>query len=100
MKIPEHMLNQLIQFTDMAQLVRETNPVKFNWADCPFCQNKESVNVSEKHQVYHCFSCGDGGNVIKWVMTRHNIDFNKAVEFLAERGERLAATLSAGSIAV
>ena len=92
MKIPEHMLNKLIQFTDISQLVRETDSVKMNWAQCPFCQSKASVNISEKHQVYHCFSCGDGGGVIKWVMSRHTLDFEKAVDFLAERGMRLTAS--------
>ncbi len=92
MKIPEHLLKQLLKITDLGKLVLETEPVKAGWLDCPFCKAKASLNVSERFQTFHCFKCHEGGSAIKWVMLRHNItDFKKAVEFLVERGERLTA---------
>jgi DNA primase len=53
---------------------------------CPFHNEKTpSFVVSPAKQIYHCFGCGAGGDVIKFVEEYKNISFSEAVEFLAER---------------
>lgn len=53
---------------------------------CPFHREKTgSFAVTPEKQVYHCFGCGEGGNVIKFIMKVENIGFKEAIEFLAER---------------
>ncbi len=53
---------------------------------CPFHREKTpSFHVSPDKQFYHCFGCGLGGTVIKFVMEAENFDFVEAVKFLAER---------------
>ena len=53
---------------------------------CPFHSEKTgSFCVSPDRQMYHCFGCGAGGNVISFVMNYENLSFAEAVESLAER---------------
>lgn len=53
---------------------------------CPFHQEKTpSFTVNENRQSYHCFGCGKGGDVFKFVMERENVDFPNAVHLLASR---------------
>ncbi len=53
---------------------------------CPFHQEKTpSFTVNENRQNYHCFGCGKGGDVFKFVMERENVDFPNAVHLLASR---------------
>lgn len=53
---------------------------------CPFHSEKSpSFSVSPSKQMYHCFGCGEGGNVISFVKRYENYTFPEAVKYLAER---------------
>ena len=53
---------------------------------CPFHNEKSpSFSVSGTKQMYHCFGCGVGGNVITFVMEYENYTFLEAVKMLADR---------------
>lgn len=53
---------------------------------CPFHSEKSpSFSVSPTRQIYHCFGCGVGGNVITFVMEYEHCSFLEAVNILAER---------------
>ncbi|HEY8389389.1 MAG TPA: DNA primase [Clostridia bacterium] len=55
------------------------------WARCPFHHEKTpSFAVDEDRQFYHCFGCGESGDVIKFVQKIENIDFIEAVKRLAD----------------
>lgn len=57
-----------------------------HWACCPFHHEKTpSFCINEADQYYHCFGCGESGDVIKFVRELENIDFMDAVKMLAER---------------
>jgi DNA primase len=58
---------------------------------CPFHQEKTpSFTVSQAKQVFYCFGCGQGGDVIKFIERVENLTFAEAVERLAEQaGVRL-----------
>ena len=52
---------------------------------CPFHAEKTgSFNVSPSKQVYHCFGCGEGGDVFRFVQKVENLSFSEAVEKLAK----------------
>lgn len=58
------------------------------WACCPLPGHTEktpSFTVNEPGQFYHCFGCGKGGDVIKFIQEVETVDFFDAVKILAER---------------
>ena len=56
------------------------------WACCPFHHEKTpSFSINEADQYYHCFGCGESGDLIKFVREMENIDFMDAVKMLSER---------------
>jgi DNA primase len=67
----------------LPQLRRRGSTFKCN---CPFHQEKTpSFTVNETRQIFHCFGCGAGGDVFRFVMEYEKIDFVTAVKILAER---------------
>lgn len=61
---------------------------------CPFHNEKTpSFIVNEQRQTYHCFGCGEGGDVISFVEKYYNLDFIGAADKLAESiGTKLKKT--------
>lgn len=53
---------------------------------CPFHNEKSpSFSVSPGKQMYYCFGCGAGGNVLTFVMEYENFTFMEALKMLADR---------------
>jgi DNA primase len=53
---------------------------------CPFHNERTpSFSVNAEKQIFHCFGCGAGGNVISFVMRIENYDFTEAIKALAGR---------------
>ena len=53
---------------------------------CPFHNEKSpSFSVSSGKQMYYCFGCGAGGNVITFIMEYENYSFPEALQLLADR---------------
>ena len=53
---------------------------------CPFHNEKSpSFSVSQSKQIFYCFGCGAGGNVITFLMEYENATFQEAVKILADR---------------
>ncbi len=58
---------------------------KTYWACCPFHYEKTpSFAVNELEQYYHCFGCGESGDVIKFVSKFENLSFVESVKVLAD----------------
>ncbi|MBN2683817.1 MAG: DNA primase [Pontiellaceae bacterium] len=67
----------------LPQLRRRGSTYKCN---CPFHQEKTpSFTVNDARQIFHCFGCGAGGDVFRFVMEYEKVDFVTAVSLLAER---------------
>ena len=57
-----------------------------HWGCCPFHNEKTpSFAVSENKQMYHCFGCGESGNVYTFLMKYENFSFPEAIKALADR---------------
>lgn len=55
------------------------------WGCCPFHNEKTpSFSVSEEKGFYHCFGCGEHGDIISFVMKSENLEFRDAIKELAD----------------
>lgn len=62
---------------------------------CPFHQEKTpSFTVNTQRQIFHCFGCGKGGDVLSFVMEHEGLSFMEAIRKLADRGGVRLPTLS------
>jgi DNA primase len=53
---------------------------------CPFHKEKSpSFTINRQRQIFHCFGCGVGGDVFKFVMLYEHADFPTAIKILAEK---------------
>ncbi|WP_018130520.1 DNA primase [Effusibacillus pohliae] len=89
-RIPEEIIERVRQHFDIVDFVSEYVPLKRSGRSfvglCPFHSEKTpSFSVSQTKQLYHCFGCGAGGNLITFVMQIENLSFVEAVEHLAKR---------------
>lgn len=78
------------QATDFVQLVAETVELRQRgqefWGCCPFHGEKTpSFKVNPATGLWHCFGCGEGGDVFSYVQKRENLEFPDAIRYLADR---------------
>ncbi|MBI1938048.1 MAG: DNA primase [Ignavibacteriales bacterium] len=90
MRIPDQKIEEIRTSADIVDVVSEYVQLRKRGKNfiglCPFHQEKTpSFTVSEDKQIYHCFGCGNGGNIFKFLMEFKNISFVEAVEEIAER---------------
>jgi DNA primase len=90
MPIPENLIDQVQNRTDIVEVISKYVPLKKTGrnfkGNCPFHHEKTpSFIVSPDKQIYHCFGCAAGGNVFSFLMKQENITFPEAVEMLAEK---------------
>jgi DNA primase len=83
-------IEQVRAATDLVELVAEVTKVKKSgrsvMAVCPFHEEKDpSLSVDRARGLYHCFGCGQSGDVFRFVQETQAVDFNDAVEMLARR---------------
>jgi DNA primase len=88
--IPQETIEQVRQSSDIVQIISEYLRLKKRGKNyqtlCPFHTEKTpSFNVSVDKQIYHCFGCGKGGNVITFLMEHEKMSFVDAVKHLAKR---------------
>lgn len=86
---PNEWLRELKERSDIVSVVSKYVNLKRKgkqlWACCPFHFEKTpSFCINEAEQFYHCFGCGEGGDVIGFVMKMESLDFIDACKLLAE----------------
>ncbi len=89
-RYPAAWLDELRSRSDIVQIV--SGYVALNkkgrnyWGLCPFHGEKTaSFSVDGEHQLYYCFGCKAGGDVIHFIMDIERLSFPEAVEQLADR---------------
>jgi DNA primase len=89
-RIADKTVNEVKAAADMVELVSARTALRKvggrYTGRCPFHEERTpsfSVNAADK--LYYCFGCGARGDVITFVRETEQLDFNEAVEWLAER---------------
>src|SRR5258706_2656628 len=97
MRYGEGLLDETSRRTDIVQLVGRRIKLERKgrvfWGLCPFHKEKSpSFKVENERRPYHCFGCGAGGDVFKWLTETEGLSFPEAVQRLAgEAGIELPA---------
>ena len=76
--------------SDLVAVIGERTPVKQKgrdfWCCCPLHQEKTpSFKIDPATQLWHCFGCGEGGDVFSFIMKTEDFNFPEAVRYLADR---------------
>jgi len=90
MRFSQETIEKVREACDVVEIVGEHVSLKKSGQNfkglCPFhSERTPSFTVSPAKQVYHCFGCGAGGNVISFVMQAENLSFVEAVRALAQK---------------
>ena len=90
MRYSDEILEEVKASNDIVEVVSQYIHLKRSGRNyfglCPFHNEKSpSFSVSPDKQIYHCFGCGVGGNVINFISKIEGIGFKEAIEVLAEK---------------
>ena len=88
--IPEEKISEIQNVADIIDIVSESVLLKKAGKNhiglCPFHSEKTpSFTVNPEKQIFHCFGCGEGGNVFRFLMKHDGLSFPEAVQTLARR---------------
>jgi DNA primase len=90
MAFPDSFLEEVRRSADIVRYISEHVALRkmgTSWKGlCPFHQEKTpSFNVRQEPAVFHCFGCGEGGDVFKFAMRHERVSFPEAIEMVARR---------------
>lgn len=86
----ERLLEELRTRLDIVDLISDYIEIKRAGQNykglCPFHSEKTpSFMVSPDKQIFHCFGCGVGGNIVNFVMKYENLSFHESLKLLAKK---------------
>lgn len=84
------LIEEVLSSNDVVDVISEYVVLKKSGRNhmgcCPFHKEKTaSFCVSSDKQIFKCFGCGEGGNVLHFIKKIENLDFKDALEYLSER---------------
>jgi DNA primase len=87
LQIPEDIINEVRDRADIVEVVSRFVELRRAGSNhkglCPFHEEKTaSFNVNADRQIFHCFGCGQGGNVFTFLMEIEGVSFPEAVRSL------------------
>lgn len=88
--LPDDIVDQVRTANDIVSIISDYVSLKKQGRNfvglCPFHHEKTpSFSVNQDKQYFRCFGCGEGGNVITFVMKREALSFPEAVRMLAQK---------------
>lgn len=86
----EEQIQRVLDGNDIVEVISQYVPLKKSgnqyMGRCPFHHEKTpSFSVSGEKQLYHCFGCGAGGDLITFVRNIENLSFVEGIQYLADR---------------
>lgn len=90
MQITEEVIEKIKEQNDIVDIISESVRLKKAGKNymglCPFHNDKSpSFSVSTEKQIYKCFSCGEAGNVLTFIMKYKKLTFLEAAKYLADK---------------
>lgn len=90
MQIPEEVIERIKEQNDIVDIISENVRLKKSGRNymglCPFHNDKSpSFSISQEKQIYKCFSCGEAGNVLTFIMKYKKLTFLEAAKYLADK---------------
>jgi DNA primase len=90
MAFPDSFVEEVRRTADIVRYISEQVSLRkmgTSWKGlCPFHHEKTpSFNVRQDPPLFHCFGCGEGGDVFKFVMLHERVGFPEAIETVARR---------------
>jgi DNA primase len=90
LQIPEEVIGKIKEQNDIVDIISENVRLKKSGRNyvglCPFHNDKSpSFSVSSEKQIYKCFSCGEAGNVLTFIMKYKKLTFLEAAKYLADK---------------
>ncbi|MBN1622917.1 MAG: DNA primase [Clostridia bacterium] len=87
---PDTVIEEIIEKNDIIDVVSDYVKINRKGKDyfglCPFHNEKTpSFSVVPAKQIYYCFGCGKGGNVLNFISSIENIEYIDAIKMMAER---------------
>lgn len=87
-RIPENVVTEIRERVNIVDVISPYVQLKKQgrnlFGNCPFHEERTpSFSVNEEKQIFHCFSCGRGGNAFSFLMELENLSFPQAVAKVA-----------------
>ena len=88
--ISDDMINQIKENSDIVDIIGEYVDLKKAGSSfkglCPFHNEKTpSFTVDRKKQLFHCFGCGAGGDVVSFIMQKEGLSYPDSLKYLAQK---------------
>ncbi len=88
--ISDDMVNQIKENSDIVDVIGEYVDLKKAGSSfkglCPFHNEKTpSFTVDRKKQLFHCFGCGAGGDVVSFIMQKEGLSYPESLKYLANK---------------
>lgn len=88
--ISDGMANQIKDNSDIVDIIGEYVDLKKAGSSykglCPFHNEKTpSFTVDKKKQLFHCFGCGAGGDVVSFIMQKEGLSYPESLKYLGEK---------------
>lgn len=82
--------NQILENSDIVAIIGDYVDLKKSGNSykglCPFHNEKTpSFTVDDKKQLFHCFGCGEGGDVVSFIMHKEGLSYIDSMKFLASK---------------
>ncbi len=93
--IRQESIDAVLEACDMTEIVAPYTTIRKSGSTykgkCPFHSEKTpSFTIDPVRKLYHCFGCGEGGNVFRFLEAKEGLNFAEAVKWLADKyGVRL-----------
>ena len=88
--ISDDKINQILASSNIVDIIGEYVDLKRAGSSfkglCPFHNEKTpSFTVDDKKQLFHCFGCGAGGDVVSFIMQKEGLNYPESLKFLANK---------------